>query len=104
MSSPFAGTQFVEGLGWVEKGGGGQTGALHGEADVMMISGLGHEAVVSARMDTGQIIGSTGAFSLKAALTQKVSVFGITLPAYIWALIALGALGAGWVFFKKMKR
>lgn len=115
MSSPFAGTKFVEGLGWVESGGSPGTGALHGEADVMMISGLGHDngliddhhglsppATVSSQ--NGQIVGSTGSFSLKAALTQKVSILGIELPAFVWALIALGALGAGYVFFKKLKR
>lgn len=114
MLSPFAGTHFVAGLGWVEPPRAG-TGALHGEADVMMISGVGEHGLsdggqgstpsgsVSTRSDTGQVISTNGAFSLGAALTQRVSVFGITLPAYVWALIALGALGAGYVFFRKMK-
>lgn len=105
MSSSFAGTQFVEGLGWVETPQAG-VGALHGEADVMMISGLGngaHEGAVSARMDTEQIIGTSGSFSLSAALTQRIKILGIELPAYVWALIALGVLGAGWVFLKKKK-
>ena len=105
MNSPFGSTQFIPGLGYVEGGVSG-TGPLHGEADVMMISGLGADgpATVSTRSDTGQVMATSGSFKLGTALSVKVRVLGIELPLWAWVLIGAGALGAGWVFFKKWKR
>ena len=103
--NPFGGTQFVPGLGWVESPG--KKGALAGEPDVMMISGLGEDggATETRRSDTGQVVATSGTFKLGAALGQKVKVFGIELPLWAWVLIAAGAVGAaGWVFFKMKKR
>mgnify|MGYP001617398505 FL=1 len=108
-NSYFSGTQFVPGLGWVESGSAVGSAPLSGEADVMMISGLGNGAhgaptTASVRSDTGKIVATTGTFSLGAALGQKVKLLGIELPLWAWVLIAAGVLGAGFVFFKMKKR
>lgn len=96
----FAGMKYVEGLGFVE--GAERTGGnLAGEADVMMISGLGatEEEPTTVTAQNGRVVSTSGSFSLGAALGQKVKVLGIELPLWAWVLIAAGALGAGWVFF-----
>lgn len=101
--NPFGNVQFVPGVGHVEAPG---LGKLAGEADVMMISGLGNDTPSTATMQNGQVVATTGTFKLGTALSAKVKLLGIELPLWAWVLIAAGALGAGWVFFgrKLMKK
>ena len=101
----FGNVQHIPGVGFLEAPGGkvGGSAPLHGEADVMMISGLGAEEG-TATSQNGRVVSTTGTFSLSAALGQKVKVLGIELPLWAVILIAAGALGAGWIFFRKMSK
>lgn len=104
MNSGFGNVQHIPGVGFVEAPA--RKGALAGEPDVMMISGLGADEPTTASMQNGKIVATSGTFSLGAALGAKVKVLGIELPLWAWVLIGAGVLGAGWVFFgrKLMKK
>lgn len=94
----FGGTQFVPGVGWVQDNGGGVQG-LGGEADVMMISGVGQDTGTSYSGSATQPL--PGFADLKATLSNKYRFFGVELPLWMWLLVAVGAVGAGYVLFQK---
>ena len=112
-NQPFAGVQWVPGLGYVSSGTGASglagTSQLGDDASVMMISGpgnLGSDARnIQVNQETGVVEKVTGAgFRLGVALKQPVVIGNITLPLWAWLLIAAGAMGlAGYFFLFKKK-
>lgn len=98
------GATHVPGLGFVQSSQGPTH--LGDDASVMMISGLGSESRnVQTDAATGAVTRVTGAgWTLQAALTQPVKLFGIELPLWVWLLIASGVIGvAGYFMFLKKK-
>ena len=109
-NQPFAGVQWVPGLGYVSSNSGASglagTSQLGDDASVMMISGVGSDARnVQVNQETGVVEKVTGAgFRLGVALKQPVVIGNITLPLWAWLLIAAGAMGlAGYFFLFKKK-
>lgn len=103
------GIQYVPGLGYVGPQAPNALGKL-GDADaVMMINGIGSaddQRQVAIDPATGGVQAVTGAgFTLKAALTQPVTILGVTLPMWAWVLVAGGVLsiGAYYMLFHKKK-
>lgn len=102
------GAVHVPGFGYVQGQGLGNAGQLGDDASVMMISGLGagdDQRQVAVDPATGKVQSVTGAgFSLQAALTQPVTIGGMTLPLWGWLLVLTGVVGvAGYMFFFKKK-
>ncbi len=112
LGSVFPGLQMQGGRAFV-RSGGPKTGArntlgaasaarpvgqLAGEADVMMISGLGQNGldVAAASMNIMQGEGAAlpTAPSLMEQLAVPVTIGSLTLPLYAWLLLALGVGGA----------
>jgi len=74
-------------------------GALAGEADVMMISGLGADAVPAGTPPAGvSVVGappSVPAPSLTGQLSLPVTLGPLTLPVWQWLVLAALLGGAG---------
>lgn len=114
MRSPFGNVQFIPGLGYVEADGQSPAprgtaaraaGALGDESAVMMISGLGRlgDTVGQSKSDVGE-----GGSSLTRYFGQRrpgyIVAFGIELPWWAWALMAIGAVSSGWFVMQKLKK
>lgn len=111
----FGGMQYVPGLGYVQGQGGVARTGLGDESAVMMISGLGNECVKrpDGSMDCGEPYGpmpgktvtrvvpsSPGALKpasadLTAQLTAPLTLFNVTLPVWVWLVLAAALGGAG---------
>lgn len=92
------GVSHVPGMGFVAGGLAGvqSSQALSGEADVMMISGLGAGTDGPAQGVSAPPIPQP---TLMGQLQQPVTIGTITLPLYGWLLLAALLGGAGGYYF-----
>ena len=96
----FGNVEFVSGVGFVQANGGtSPVGSLGDESAVMMINGLGEARPTGQTQSISVISGSFDRLKMVAA--EKYKFFGIELPLWMWLLVASGAVGAGYILFRK---
>jgi hypothetical protein len=98
LSSLFPGLSGGQGGVYMQQTGMAGTGALAGEADVMMISGLGQNVTAAGSPPPGvSVVGSPAIPqpTLSGQFQQPVTLGTLTLPLWQWLLIAALLGGAG---------
>lgn len=105
-----SGVHWVPGVGWLGTGqsagplAGPQGGALGDDASVMMISGLGApmgDVPVAAPPPADGVTAApppTPGLPLTVVLGQPVTIAGVTLPLWVWLLVAAGGVGVAGYF------